>query len=54
MQRADPAFHDEVRRLLRTIVNGNAARVALSVLDEHARPTELGKELLQTIRTYLE
>jgi hypothetical protein len=34
--------------------NGNAARVALSVLDEHARPTELGKELLQTIRTYLE
>ena len=34
--------------------NGNAGRVSLGVLDEHARLTELGENVLDTIRTYLE
>lgn len=34
--------------------NGNAGRVSLGVLDEHARLTELGENILETIRTYLE
>ncbi len=34
--------------------NGNAARVSLGVLDEHARLTELGENVVDTMRTYLE
>jgi hypothetical protein len=34
--------------------NGNAARVSLGVLDKHARLTELGENVLDTIRSYLE
>jgi len=34
--------------------NGNAGRVSLGVLEQHARLTELGKSILDTIRTYLE
>jgi HEXXH motif-containing protein len=34
--------------------NGNAGRVSLGVLDEHARLTELGEGVLDTIRTYLQ
>jgi hypothetical protein len=32
--------------------NGNAARVSLSVLNEHARLTELGTNVLDTIQAY--
>ncbi len=32
--------------------NGNAARVSIGVLDEHARLTELGETIVETIRTY--
>jgi HEXXH motif-containing protein len=34
--------------------NGNAARISLGVLDEHARLTELGANALDTIRAYHE
>ena len=34
--------------------NGNAARVSLGVLDEHARLTKLGTNVLDTIRAYWE
>jgi HEXXH motif-containing protein len=34
--------------------NGNAARISLAVLDEHARLTELGGNVLDTIRAYHE
>jgi HEXXH motif-containing protein len=34
--------------------NGNAARISLGVLDEHARLTEHGANVLGSIRTYLE
>ena len=40
--------------LLRRDHNGNAARVSLGVLDKHARLTELGEDVLHTIRCYLE
>ena len=32
--------------------NGDAARTALGVLAQHARPTKLGDEILGTIRAY--
>jgi HEXXH motif-containing protein len=32
--------------------NGNAARVALGVLERHAKPTELGEKILGTLRSY--
>jgi HEXXH motif-containing protein len=34
--------------------NGNAARVSLGVLDEHARLTELGDNVVAALRSYLE
>jgi hypothetical protein len=36
----------------RRTFNGNAARTALDVLAEHAKPTKLGNEILATIRDY--
>ncbi len=39
--------------VLRRDFNGDAGRVSLGVLDEHARLTELGEKILDTIRTYL-
>jgi HEXXH motif-containing protein len=32
--------------------NGNSARVSLGVLDRHAKPTELGEKILDTLRAY--
>jgi hypothetical protein len=32
--------------------NGNAARVALGVLERHAKPTKLGEKILGMLRAY--
>jgi hypothetical protein len=34
--------------------NGNAARISLGILNEHARLTELGANVLGSLRAYLE
>jgi hypothetical protein len=33
-------------------LNANTCRIGLEVLDKHARPTELGQNVLQTLRSY--
>jgi hypothetical protein len=51
---ASGALSDEERELAaeRAYFNGDAARTALKQLDEHARPTELGSKILDTLRAY--
>ena len=43
---------EEQQAAARRVFNGNAARTALGVLAQHAKPTKLGDEILGTIRAY--